>query len=122
MQELDEQAIANLKELNLDGLLLRLVNLYGEESPKLIAQIETAIDERNLPDLEMAAHTLKASSAQLGALRFSVICRKLEFIGSGDSPFDQASDLCPLLNSQLSKVMEQLYAIIENSSGADTKT
>ena len=122
MQELDEQAIANLKELNLDGLLLRLVDLYGEESPKLIAQIETAIDERNLQDLEMAAHTLKASSAQLGALRFSVICRKLEFIGNGDSPFDQASDLCSLLNSQLSKVMEQLYAIIENSSGADTKT
>mgnify|MGYP002147647703 CR=1 FL=1 len=55
-----------------------LVRIYLEDSPKLIHQIQIALDNRDCQALVAPAHTLKSSSANLGAMALSDIAKNIE--------------------------------------------
>lgn len=55
-----------------------LVRIYLEDSPKLIGQIQSALDNRDCAALVAPAHTLKSSSANLGAVALSDIAKTIE--------------------------------------------
>jgi PAS domain S-box-containing protein len=59
-------------------LLLDLINTYLEDSQHLINIVEEAIAHQDSQQIYHAAHTLKSSSATLGALKLSQICVTLE--------------------------------------------
>jgi signal transduction histidine kinase/CheY-like chemotaxis protein/HPt (histidine-containing phosphotransfer) domain-containing protein len=56
----------------------RIVDAYLQSSEKLVRQMEDAVDNGDCAVLSDAAHTLKSSSAQIGAARLSELCRELE--------------------------------------------
>lgn len=112
---LDQEALQQLRDLTTgdgkDALLNRLIDVYNRESPKLMEQLVHAHRIGNLRDIESAAHTLKSSSAQLGATEFSEVCREIEYIAK--KPEEDVSELSSLIGfaeGQLVAVMKSLEA------------
>ena len=62
-------------------LLSQLIDTYLQESPRFIDAIEQAVNQADAAALDISAHSLKSSSAALGAIRFSQLCQDLEAMG-----------------------------------------
>jgi len=60
------------------GLLRRVVQLYFESTPRLIAELRRAYAAGEVDTLRDAAHSLKSSSASLGATRLAAMCQAVE--------------------------------------------
>lgn len=59
-------------------LIIELINLYAEDSPRRLDIIRGALAAGELEALRRAAHGLKGSSASLGARPVATLCEKLE--------------------------------------------
>jgi HPt (histidine-containing phosphotransfer) domain-containing protein len=78
---LDRDVVAGLKELggtDEPGLFVELVDLFLEDAQRHLHSLETALATGDVRLLERTAHTLKSSSANVGALRFSSACSDIE--------------------------------------------
>lgn len=62
-------------------LLSQLIDTYLSESPKFVEAIEQAITQADAATLNISAHSLKSSSAALGATRLAQLCKELEVMG-----------------------------------------
>jgi HPt (histidine-containing phosphotransfer) domain-containing protein len=60
------------------GLLLELIELYIEDAGRRMKDLASAMRQTDLEAVARAAHALKSSSANMGALVFADICRKIE--------------------------------------------
>jgi len=79
--EIDYKAldgIAALQRPNKPNLLERVVGLFESESPKCIAQILDGVASGDLDLVRMGSHSLKSSSANIGAVDLSTRCRDIE--------------------------------------------
>ena len=65
-------------------ILARLVTVYLEKTPALIADIRAGLSTDDAERVKMAAHTLKSSSAYLGATTLADQCNKLEQKAAGN--------------------------------------
>ncbi len=61
-----------------DAKLQVLIDSFYESSLRLLAEARQALDEGRVPDLERAAHTLKSTSATMGAQRLAALAQTLE--------------------------------------------
>jgi CheY-like chemotaxis protein len=78
---LDHSAIDAVRQLDPDGndrLLARLIALYRDDSSQLLADIDNALKVGDADAVARAAHTLKSSSANLGATNVAAIARQIE--------------------------------------------
>ena len=73
---LDE--IRALEQNGVPGLLSKAINKYLEHSQKVISALETAVRNGDADAQYQAAHSLKGSSASMGALRLAELCGELE--------------------------------------------
>lgn len=58
-----------------------LVATYLEETPTLLVALRAAFQRSDVEGFRRAAHSIKSSSASLGALRLSAQARALEILG-----------------------------------------
>ncbi|HEV2861028.1 MAG TPA: Hpt domain-containing protein [Pyrinomonadaceae bacterium] len=65
-------------------LIVELIDLYAEDSPRRLDAIRGALAAGDLEALRRAAHGLKGSSASLGARRVEMLCEKLERLSGGE--------------------------------------
>lgn len=78
---LDAQALANLAQLDPTGaskLLSRVLTAYRGSLARLLPQLMAARMPPDLATLKLVTHTLKSSSASIGALAFSALCGAAE--------------------------------------------
>ena len=78
---IDQSVLDRIRTLERNGapnLLARLIELYLQGTPPLIERMEQAIANNDLQSLGTAAHTLKSSSANVGALQLQGLCKELE--------------------------------------------
>jgi two-component system sensor histidine kinase/response regulator len=78
---LDRQVLEQLGKVLTNGkpeLLTRVINLYLVESPKLLLKLKQAAGASNAPEIANSAHSLKSSSANVGAKALSRYCEDLE--------------------------------------------
>lgn len=78
---LDEQALDRLRELDPNGenkLMERVVSAFETSVARLMPQLQEAMASLQLPGIRHVAHTLKSSSASIGALELSRICADVE--------------------------------------------
>jgi PAS domain S-box-containing protein len=84
LAEIDKTAWASIELLQRPGrpdILARTLACYLEDSRRLVEQIRVAVATHDPETLHQAAHRLKSSSAQLGALATADYCRDLETLG-----------------------------------------
>ena len=78
---LDAQALERLRELDPNGdnhLMERVVNAFESSVGRLMPQLEDALASMELGGIRHVAHTLKSSSASIGAMKLSRMCSDLE--------------------------------------------
>ncbi|HJT60705.1 MAG TPA: response regulator [Burkholderiales bacterium] len=78
---LDRQVLEQLGKVLTNGkpeLLTRVINLYLVESPKLMHKLKQAAGASNAREIASSAHSLKSSSANVGAKALSRYCEDLE--------------------------------------------
>jgi histidine phosphotransfer protein HptB len=82
---IDPDTFNELKELMGDEFLVELIDTYFLETAGLIAQIRQAFQVGDALEVGRISHSIKSSSASLGALDLSQQARELEMLGkSGD--------------------------------------
>ncbi|MGH8644145.1 MAG: response regulator [Gammaproteobacteria bacterium] len=82
--ELDRAALGRIEALQREGtpdIVVKVLGMYLENSPKLVNDIEQAAQRQDGKALHLAAHTLKSSSATLGATALAELCKQLEALG-----------------------------------------
>jgi CheY-like chemotaxis protein/HPt (histidine-containing phosphotransfer) domain-containing protein len=78
---LDRSALEGLRALETSdnpNLVSRIIEAYMTDSPKLIDKMRHALGTADMMEVAKAAHTLKSSSANVGALELSDRCKQLE--------------------------------------------
>src|SRR6266571_99544 len=75
---LDRQVLDQLSTLLKPERLARAINFYLVESPKLIQKLKQAAAANDAPEIVRSAHSLKSSSANLGASVLSRYCEDIE--------------------------------------------
>jgi signal transduction histidine kinase/DNA-binding response OmpR family regulator/HPt (histidine-containing phosphotransfer) domain-containing protein len=87
----------------------KLTAIYLAEAPKNLLQIAEALSRGDNKSLQMAAHSMKSASANLGANALSGHFRKLEQVaGSGD--IASAKKLLPAILSEFESVAKTISA------------
>ncbi|MBK7875093.1 MAG: Hpt domain-containing protein [Planctomycetes bacterium] len=78
---LDAAVLQSLKDLGGEddpGLFFELIDLFLQDAPQRMNEIRRGLEQGDIHLLERAAHTLKSSSANIGALSLSTLCRRME--------------------------------------------
>ncbi|MDI3294116.1 response regulator [Janthinobacterium tructae] len=107
---LDAAALQNLRAMRRPGrpdVLGRIIDLFYSDAPRLLGQLEVAAEASDTAALQLAAHTLKSSCANVGALGLSATCREIEQYARGN---DVASALQHIrsIQQELDRVLAAL--------------
>jgi histidine phosphotransfer protein HptB len=84
---IDPEAINNLKELNPGDngeFLKEIIGIYIEDTPNRLAELRTSLAAGDVASFTRAAHTIKGSSANVGALALKGVAERLETISRKD--------------------------------------
>ena len=82
--DLDQRALDNIRALQSQGspnILQKIIDMFISNSPQQLEKLEEAATTGNADLLRSAAHSLKSSSANLGATEMSAMCSELEKMG-----------------------------------------
>ena len=86
---LDELALSRLRELDPDGrqgVLMRVLAAFETSLSRMLVQLQTEIQAGHPDVVSGVAHTLKSSSASVGALDLAKACADVEArLRGGDS-------------------------------------
>ncbi|MCB1749076.1 MAG: response regulator [Gammaproteobacteria bacterium] len=110
---LDEAALARITALQRDGspdLLGHLIGLFLGNTARLIADVEEGAAAGDADRVRRAVHTLKSSSANLGATTLSKLCAELERFAR-DGQVEETAKRLDVLHFELDGVIAALRAL-----------
>ena len=112
---INRQALENIRALsasNGDALLERVLQAYLDDTPVHLRTIKSAIDSGSTVQMRKAAHSLKSSSANVGADALAQRCREMEQLGRNDTTAGAAA-LLDEMERSFQAVRQALGAILE---------
>jgi|CZKI01.1.fsa_nt_gi HPt (histidine-containing phosphotransfer) domain-containing protein len=80
---IDPEAIATLNELNPDdnGAFLReIIGIYIEDTPRRLQDLKSSLASGDVALFTRTAHTIKGSSANVGAIALAGVADRLELL------------------------------------------
>jgi two-component system sensor histidine kinase/response regulator len=98
-------------------LLADVAKIFCEQSPKLLAAVQTAIAKESLVDLRRAAHSLRSAIVTFSAQGASDAAAKLEEF-SRPEDFEQASSCYQDLDARVEKLRRSLESFTSGSAPA----
>jgi HPt (histidine-containing phosphotransfer) domain-containing protein len=105
------------------AFLRELVETYLEDAPRLIATVRSGIISGDVESTNRAAHTLKSTSASLGAMTLSAMARELQTMTAVETtePSDLAEPeigaLVDAVASEFERVASEFESLVPR--GAD---
>jgi HPt (histidine-containing phosphotransfer) domain-containing protein len=96
------------------SVLDRIINMYTENSPEILRAIHEAAHKGDGEALREAAHSLKTSSANLGASELAALCKELEVLG-GSAGTEAAAELLDRLDDAYQETIAALAREMENT-------
>ena len=96
------------------SVLDRIIIMYNESSPEILRAIHEAVQKGDAESLREAAHSLKTSSANLGATELSSLCKQLEDLGGG-AKAEAAAELLGRLDDTYQAVISALAREMEKT-------
>jgi signal transduction histidine kinase/DNA-binding response OmpR family regulator len=109
---LDRQALGRIRALHRPGgpnLLAKVLGLYSSSSQALTDAMRSAVAANDAESVRQAAHALKSSSANVGAVAFADLCKEVE-VAAVEGKLDQARTLVDGLLVEHRKVLQALDA------------
>ena len=107
---LDRDAILERMEGDVE-LLEEIVQLFLEDSPRLIAAMRDSLANADAAGLRMAAHAMKGSLSNFGSLPAGVLAFELEVMGR-DGNLDNAAAVFASFLMSLERLQPQLLGLI----------
>jgi HPt (histidine-containing phosphotransfer) domain-containing protein len=107
---IDLDAINNLKELNPgDGgeFLKEIVTIYLEDTPKRIVDLKAFLASGDVQSFTRAAHTIKGSSANVGAQILKGLGERMELISRTEG-INKAAPMIGEVEAEFAKVQVEL--------------
>jgi HPt (histidine-containing phosphotransfer) domain-containing protein len=117
---LNADAIRRLRELDPTGeshLLTRVFQAFETSLNRLLPQLEQARSNADAAGVRLVAHTLKSSSATIGALQLSKVCAEVEAMAH-ESRLDAATSGIEMILSEAQAVRETLRQLTTADSPA----
>ena len=112
---LDQSVLASLRELQEAGdpdIVAEVGGLFIKHSPEKVDAIMQSVEKDDAKGLQLAAHSMKSSSAYIGAMRLSTLAKELEMMGRSNS-MNGAKEKAKMLKEEFSLVMEAILAEIQ---------
>ena len=109
-QVLDQNVLTALKELGGEDdpeLLTELVDLFLDDTPQRLGELDRALESGNAAAVENAAHALKSSAANLGAMNLSSLFQQIEMAGK-ERDIEKAGSLVQQSGPEFARVEEAL--------------
>jgi len=114
---LDENVLAALRQLQDSGepyILEELIGLYLEDTPAQLVALRAAVEAGRADTVKTIAHTLKGSSASMGAARMTAGCSEMQDVGASGDLY-RAPELLNRLEEEFGRVRAALEARIARS-------
>ena len=103
---IDENVIDELRSM-LGDEVDHLIDLFLEDTPKLLARLEIAASKPDYAALRDAAHSLKSSSANLGAMLLSAAAKRVEQ-GAREGHLERPAVAVALVVNEFGRARRQL--------------
>jgi len=110
---LDVAVLDELREV-LGSDVRALIDVFLDDAPQLIADLETAASRPDYPLLYQAAHSLKSSSANLGAMSLSAAAKRIE-LGARAEALDRPAVAVTLLAGEFERARDALRAYLHGA-------
>ncbi|MDQ1262569.1 MAG: histidine phosphotransfer protein HptB [Euryarchaeota archaeon] len=107
---IDRSVLASLRELQDVGdpdIVAEVGGLFIKHSPDKVKAILQSVESGDAKGLHMAAHSLKSSSAYVGAMHLSALAKELEMMGRSNTLVG-AGELAQRLKTEFMFVMTAL--------------
>lgn len=114
---LDLQAIETLRSLNPDdgdAFLKELIEIYLQDTPERIAEIERGLVSQDAALIMRAAHSIKGSSSNFGAVHFAKLAQEIEQQGKTTNLASTPSSLVTL-KAEYTQVIAALTALLHGT-------
>jgi HPt (histidine-containing phosphotransfer) domain-containing protein len=111
---LDEKRLGQLHALG-GNMLARVVTLFQGDAPKLVEELRAALEPSDAEVLRKAAHSLKSSTANLGAATLSAHCHTLEK-AAREGQLGEAPALVEQIEQELREVLATLDVVVSQKS------
>jgi len=92
-------------------LLSQVINVFLEDSPRLMTDIRVSIERGDAETLQRAAHTLKGAVSSLSAHRAAQLALSLENLGRGGN-LEKAEEIYLDLDREMNALREALKAFV----------
>ena len=102
------QALVEMVGADMPEVLVDLLDTYIEESAGLVNAIRDGTDQGDLASVLRPAHSLKSSSASIGAMRLSKLCSDLESFLRGGLPGLDVLGTVQQIQSEFGRVQSEL--------------
>ncbi|GAC1608775.1 MAG: hypothetical protein NVS3B2_18370 [Ramlibacter sp.] len=109
----DPSVLADLREVDQDGglgLVAEVVKLFLRDAPARLAEIRSAVRERDGVRLRTVAHALKGSGACVGATRIATLGAQLEELALSDT-LQGAGGVVDELEAELGRIRIVLQGV-----------
>jgi HPt (histidine-containing phosphotransfer) domain-containing protein len=116
-EAIDRSVLASLRELQEEGepdIIAEVSGLFVKHAPEKISAIVQAVERGDAKGLQMAAHSLKSSSAYVGAMHLSAMSKELEQMGRSGA-MEGVKDKAEMLKEEYMRVLAALEAEIKAS-------
>jgi two-component system, sensor histidine kinase and response regulator len=103
----DPAPLESLRQIERDGaagLVVKVVDTWMASARQLIAQLQDSLAANDLRTLHRAAHTLKSSSANVGAMRLSLLSKTLEADADAGRTADAATLIARIVSAHADAV------------------
>jgi two-component system, sensor histidine kinase and response regulator len=113
---INRQHLEQFRELDPSGgmsLAKEVVQLFLESSENIVQQIEQAAKAGDADGLRRGAHTLKSSSANVGAESLSELFRRLEALGK-ENNLETAEPLLDEIRQEYELARQEIQQLLEN--------
>ncbi len=116
LEPLPLKQLRQLREASGRDVLGKSIGYYLEQTPGDVEKLHQALEAEDSTTLLRIAHSLKSSSANLGAMAFSKLCAELESIAR-EKQLMEASDLLHAIEQMHPRILEALRKIGTQPSG-----
>ena len=107
---IDREVLAELRSV-LGNEVDKLIDLFLDDTPMLLARLEAAALAPDFEELREAAHSLKSSSANLGAMALSAAAKRVE-LGARIRTIDRPAVAVALIASEFARARVALLACV----------
>jgi len=117
---IDHRALANIAALQRPGsqpILSKVISLYFENSGDLLGKLRLAIEKGDADSTREAAHSLKSSSANVGATQLAFLSKELE-AAARDHSMEKASPLWEQIKREHGRVVAALQCELDGVANA----